>query len=121
MYKPALVLLFIPALACASHEPQRHTPEQEISHLIGYLQGSGCQLKRNRVWQDANEAVGHFSRQYRSLSGQRPVESAEEFIRSAASQSRVTGQPYMVRCEDGREQPSALWLGAELQRYRNSH
>lgn len=119
MYKLALALLFVPTLACASNEFP--APEQEIRHLIGYLQDSGCQLKRNRVWQDASKAVSHMQRQYRNLSGEGRLDSAEDFISTAASRSRVTGQPYMVRCEDGREQPSALWLGAELQRYRSSH
>lgn len=112
-----IALLFAPTLATAAVQPW----EQEVSHLISYVQSSGCQFKRNEVWHDNAAAVELLNRKYRSLSRSGMASSAEDFIRAAASQSRVTGLTYMVRCQDGNEQPSALWLGAELQRYRATH
>ena len=126
MKKLALLLLLAPALASAATttavSPQPGAAwQQEVSHLIGYLEQSGCQFKRSGNWQPASDAVSHLTRKYRYLSEHGLASSAEDFIHRAASQSRTTGKPYMVRCEDGRAQSSALWLGAELQRYRSKH
>ncbi len=45
------------------------------------------------------------------------LNTAEDFIRLAASESSMSHKPYQVRC--GSEQlPSAVWFGEELQRFR---
>lgn len=43
--------------------------------------------------------------------------TAEDFIQITATESSVTGKPYVVRC-DGEDLPSAQWLQGELIRYR---
>ena len=44
------------------------------------------------------------------------LRSAEAFIEQIATGSSTTGQPYLIRWPDGRVQPAAEFLRAELQR-----
>lgn len=49
------------------------------------------------------------------------VTSSEEFIEKAGTRSRISGQPYKVRCPNQEEQPSAVWLGSQLRQIREKH
>jgi NADH:ubiquinone oxidoreductase subunit B-like Fe-S oxidoreductase len=47
----------------------------------------------------------------------RRIKSTEDFIRYAATQSSLSGQPYQVSC-GGIEMPTAEWLMEALVRFR---
>jgi len=45
----------------------------------------------------------------------------EDFIRLAASQSHLTGKPYLVKLADGKTLSGGAWLTGVLAKYRASH
>lgn len=96
------------------------TPEGEIHHLLDYLKDSGCAFDRNGSWHSADEAVVHLTNKYQYLAKRGLVDTAEQFIESAATKSSMSGYPYQVKCGDSEPLPSAEWFEAELQRYREN-
>lgn len=92
--------------------------KREIAHLLSYLQQSGCDFNRNGSWHATEEAVGHIQKKYEYLLKKNLVSSAEDFIDRAASESSMSGKPYLVRCGAHSPASSATWFKAELTRYR---
>lgn len=92
--------------------------DNEISHLLHYVDQSGCQFNRNGSWHDSHEASLHLQRKYQYLSNRHAVPDAESFIVRAAAQSSVSGRAYQVKCGGKPSIPSKDWLIAELARYR---
>lgn len=60
------------------------------------------------------EAAKHMRDKWRWK--QDDITTAEDFIRVAATQSSVTGKPYVIRYADGREVPAGQFLQQELDR-----
>lgn len=54
----------------------------------------------------------------RLIRGWNQIDSAEDFIEKAASQSSLGGRPYQIRC-DGLTLTTNRWLRDELTRYRD--
>jgi len=92
--------------------------QAEISHLLAYLRTSGCEFQRNGTWYSAGDAAAHLERKNQYLVKHSQIGSAEDFIEKAASTSSMTGEPYLVRCQLHQTVPSAVWLRAELDRFR---
>lgn len=113
----ALALAILPILIQAAPTP---AARQEIAHLLDYLGASGCRFQRNGDWHDALDAVTHLKRKYDYLLKRDLVDTAEDFIARAASESSFSGKPYQVRCGDAAPVSSAAWLGAELTKYRGT-
>ncbi len=91
---------------------------REIAALIGALDGSSCRFQRNGSWHDAAEARAHLQRKYDYLLKKDKVDTAEQFIERAASQSSISGKPYRIACPGQPEQTAAAWFGARLQALR---
>lgn len=83
------------------------------------LTHSGCQFQRNGSWYGAAEARAHLQRKYDYLLKKDRVDTAEQFIQRAASESSVTGRAYRVKCQD-REQDASAWFGGQLQKLRRT-
>ena len=83
------------------------------------LSTSGCQFQRNGDWHDATEARAHLQRKYDYLLKKDKVDTTEQFIQRAASQSSVSGQAYRVKCA-GKEQHAADWFGGQLRKIRST-
>jgi hypothetical protein len=95
------------------------TAQSEISHILAYIEKSGCQFYRNGTWyRDTKVAREHVERKYRYFAGKGRVSSTEDFITWAASKSELSGTPYMVKTGDASPVPLAHWLTEELARYR---
>lgn len=92
--------------------------QREIAQLIASLDGSTCQFQRNGSWHDAAEARAHLQRKYDYLLKKDKVDTAEQFIERAASQSSMSGKAYQIRCPGQPEQTAAAWFGARLQALR---
>ena len=92
-------------------------PADEVEHLLGFVESSGCIFDRNGSRHSAAEAREHIERKYNYL--REKLSTSEEFIQYAASESSFTGKAYHVEC-DGRRQPSRQWLLDELEQYRES-
>lgn len=114
---PAILLLALPGLALAA-APAPVT-QQEIGHLFGYLKTSGCEFNRNGSWHTGEEAVAHLNKKYDYLARRGLVTTAEDFIERAASQSSMSGKPYLVKCGASPQAHSGAWFRAELAKYRN--
>ncbi|HDS1580415.1 YfeK family protein [Stenotrophomonas maltophilia] len=110
----AVVLLVLP-VAQAAPGPQA---QREIAQLIGSLEGSHCRFQRNGSWYDGRDARAHLQRKYDYLLKKDAVDSAEQFIARAASQSSMSGKPYRIQCPGQPEQTAAAWFGARLQALR---
>ena len=91
---------------------------REIAGLIGALDGSSCRFQRNGSWHDAPEARAHLQRKYDYLLKKDKVDTAEQFIERAASQSSMSGKPYRIACPGQPEQTAAVWFGARLKALR---
>lgn len=89
--------------------------EEEISHLLQYIEQSDCVFLRNGKTHDSREALEHIQRKYGHVRNR--VDTAEDFIEYAATKSSLTGKAYLVMC--GKEEvPTADWLHAELAGFR---
>ncbi|PTS74901.1 YfeK family protein [Stenotrophomonas sp. HMWF023] len=116
-YSPlvALALALAPGIAGAAPSADAR---REITQLIGSLDGSQCQFQRNGSWYGPADARSHLQRKYDYLLKKDMVDSAEQFIERAASQSSMSGKAYRIRCPGQPEQTSAAWFGARLQALR---
>ncbi len=113
-------LLLTPALPARATAPLASVPlaaSAEIDHLLVFLAGSGCEFYRNGTWYPPAAARAHLETKYEYFVKRDLVRTAEDFIRLAATESSMSHMPYQVRC-GGEEQPSAVWFGTELQRFR---
>jgi hypothetical protein len=61
--------------------------------------------------------TSRVSRRY--LVARDPIQTAEQFIDQAATESSLSGQPYQVRCQGGPPMTSQRWLRDELARLRS--
>lgn len=91
--------------------------QDEIQHLLRYIESSGCEFERNGTVYDSKEARSHIERKYDYIESR--VGNTEDFIKYAATMSSMSGKKYQVTC-NGKEQTSAEWLHDELSRYRTS-
>ncbi len=108
----AVVLGLSAGLAVAS--PTSAPVRAEINALLSKLQSSGCQFDRNGSWYSASEAKNHILRKLEYLEGNRSIQSAEQFIELAASQSGSSGKPYHVKCGTNAAVESQQWLSQQL-------
>jgi len=87
----------------------------EIESLLGRLEASSCEFQRNGARHSAAEASSHLRVKLKVLDERGMVASAEQFIERAATQSSMTGGPYLVRCANAAPVPSSTWLSSQLQ------
>lgn len=115
----ALLLLatLVPVLVQAA-PPEK--ARREIDRLIVALGSSGCEFQRNGRWYPANEAQAHLRRKYEYLVKRDLVDTPEQFIERAGSQSSMSGKAYAVRCPGKAAVPSSQWLGARLSEIRHA-
>lgn len=96
------------------------TTAQEIEHLLVFLENSGCQFSRNGSWHSAPEAAAHIRKKYNYLTRKKMLTDTESFIKKAATESSISGKPYIVRCGGQVDINSALWFSRELAVYREA-
>lgn len=92
----------------------------EISYLLSTLANSDCEFNRNGSWYDAKSAAAHLSSKLQYLFAKDLVQSSEDFIDKAATQSSMSGRAYEIRCKGGEAVPTGQWLRILLARYRDS-
>jgi len=90
----------------------------EVNFLLGYVDGAGCQFNRNGTWHDAKAAQVHLRDKYKYLVARNLINTTEDFIEKAATESSFSGQPYEVRCNGSATLTSKQWLRDELARFR---
>jgi Family of unknown function (DUF5329) len=92
--------------------------QNEINYLLGYIEASGCEFYRNGTWYEASKAQAHLRDKYDYLANRNRINTAEDFIEKAATESSLSGRPYQVRCNDADAQTTSQWLHDVLARYR---
>jgi hypothetical protein len=92
--------------------------QTEINYLLGFIEGSACEFYRNGSWYHSKKAQAHMRGKYEFLVARGEIDTAEDFIEKAATQSGLSGQPYKVRCRDGVVATTNLWLQVALAGYR---
>jgi hypothetical protein len=95
------------------------TAQREVHALLAFVGNSHCSFIRNGSVYSSTQAQAHLQQKLDYLLRKDMVNSAEQFIERAGSESSFSGKPYKVNC-DGREQLSADWLKTELQRLRHA-
>jgi Family of unknown function (DUF5329) len=90
----------------------------EVNFLLGYVEGTGCEFYRNGSWYDSKAAPAHLRDKYKYLVARNLINTTEDFIARAASESSFSGQPYEVKCNNGATMTSSQWLRDELARLR---
>ena len=111
---PMLAGIGVPASAV---EPSA-TVQREVNFLLDAIEGSGCRFFRNGTWYGAHEAQTHLRGKYDWLVARAVVDSAEQFIDRVATQSSLSGQPYLVQCAGEPELASNQWLRERLAQFR---
>jgi hypothetical protein len=95
--------------------------QQEIDYLIRHIGDSGCEFKRNGTWNNnPKTAEAHVRGKYDFLVKLGRIDTTQDFIDKAATQSSLSGQPYEIKCGGDLAMPSSLWLSNALARYRAS-
>ena len=92
------------------------TVDETIRYLIDYVAKSNCTFLRNGDPHVGKEAAAHFQSKYDYFKDK--IKTPEDFIQKAATQSMLTGQPYLIKTPDGRTIPCAQWLGKILADHR---
>jgi hypothetical protein len=110
-------MLGLLATAAAGAAPATSV-QTEVNFLLGFIEGSGCDFQRNGTWHNAVAAQVHLRDKYRYLAARDLIDSTEQFIERAATQSSLSGQPYQVRCRGGPTITSKQWLSDELTHLR---
>jgi hypothetical protein len=114
------VMLSAIPFASAKAQPPPNV-QTEIEYLLKYIEASGCSFYRNGSWYDGARARAHLRTKYDYLAGRQLVGTTEDFIDKAATKSSVSGKAYKIRCADGVEVESGLWLRQVLAQYRAGH
>ncbi len=110
-----LGILIASVTLAANPSPQ---VEVEVSHLLTYIEDSGCQFYRNGSWYDGHQARSHFELKYHYLCRITTATRTEDVIECAGSRSSMSGEPYLVKCDDSAPVTSSEWLRTELERFR---
>jgi hypothetical protein len=90
--------------------------QQDVDHLLVFIETSDCTFLRNGREYDAQEAREHIQKKYNYAKD--AIETTEQFIEYTATRSHLSGRPYRVNCA-GQEQLTSEWLNGELHRYRD--
>lgn len=94
------------------------TTQMEIGRLLERIVQSSCEFNSDGMWYSSAMAHFHLRDKYQQMQTETLISSAEDFIRTVASESADSGQPYQVRCTGAPLVTSSQWLGAELARIR---
>lgn len=113
-----VILLLWSGLAIPSPTPDN--VRQEIDALLVRLQDSGCQFNRNGSWYSGSRARDHLLRKLDYIERATTIESTEQFIELAATQSSRSGKAYEVRCGSDAPVKSSVWLTRQLAIIRGS-
>lgn len=92
--------------------------QMEIARLLDGLKKSGCKFQRNGTWYEAPEAAAHLTKKRDYYASKGKINSTEDFIEVAATESMISSKPYRVACPDQPEVESKVWLEAKLKELR---
>jgi hypothetical protein len=92
--------------------------QSEIIYLLNFVASTDCQYERNGNFYNGKEAFEHINKKYKYYSDD--IQSTEDFIKYAASKSKMSGKYYRIHCHNKSSIKSQDWLLTELMVYRKS-
>ncbi|SEL89119.1 hypothetical protein SAMN05216262_1302 [Colwellia chukchiensis] len=92
--------------------------EQEIAHLLSYVERTQCLYERNGTKHNGVAAVKHIRKKYQYFADK--ITSSEDFIKYSATKSTISGKHYLIHCPKKATRKSRDWLLMELNRFRAS-
>ena len=115
--KKILVAAFvILALFSVALSAQENIEKKKIEFLISSVENlKGAKFIRNGSEHDGKEATEHLRMKLQIAAGN--VQTADDFIRLCASQSYITGKPYMIRLSNGKTIKSEEYFREKLKEY----
>jgi len=113
-----ILLVSMSLVISASTESDKNSGDTEIKYLLNFIGQSNCIFIRNNEEHKAQQAREHIERKYHYYIDK--VNSAEDFIKYAATKSSFSGKQYMARCNE-KTKPSSQWLLDELSAYRRQY
>ena len=115
--KKILVAAFvILALFSGALIAQDNIEKKKIEFLISSIENlKGAIFIRNGSEYDGRQAVEHLRMKLQNAGGR--VRTADDFIRLCASQSYITGKPYMIRLSNGKTIKSEEYFREKLKEY----
>ncbi|MDP2589504.1 DUF5329 family protein [Vibrio splendidus] len=93
------------------------SPQQEIDHLLTFVESTQCKYERNGTIHNGPEAAAHIKKKADYYADD--IESAEDFIAYSATKSMLSGRHYRVHCEGKASVSSEVWLKSELDDFRS--
>ena len=116
--KKILVAAFvILALFCGAVSAQDNIEKKKIEFLLSSVENlKGAKFIRNGSEYDDGKAAAEHLRMKLKTAGSR-VKTADDFIRLCASQSYITGKPYMIRLSNGKTIKSEEYFREKLKEY----
>jgi hypothetical protein len=117
--KKILVTAFvILALFSGVVSAQDSIEKKKIEFLISSVENSkGVKFIRNGSEYNGKEAADHLRMKLQNVL---VVETADDFIRLCASQSSISGKPYMIRFSDGKTIKSEKYFREKLKEYNST-
>jgi hypothetical protein len=106
------------AMVLAEDTRPQENADETIAYLLAFVAKSDCTFIRNGQSYTDKQAAKHMQEKGRYFKDQ--IVTPEDFIRLAASESLVTGQPYMVRTKEGKDLRCDEWLKEVLKEYRKT-
>jgi hypothetical protein len=116
--KKILVAAFvILALFCGAVSAQDNIEKKKIEFLLSSVENlKGAKFIRNGSEYNDGKAAAEHLRMKLKTAGSR-VKTADDFIRLCASQSYLTGRPYMIRLSNGKTIKSEEYFREKLKEY----
>jgi len=108
-----LVFLCCPVIVCADVATNK---KHEIDYLLHFVRDSGCHIDIHGDNLAGVYASAHIQQQYQLH--REDIRSAEDFIKRAASRSRMVGKYSMVACQQREPVRTIDWLQRALNVYR---
>ena len=113
------ILIFASFLALGTNKLLADVPESqkpEVRHLLEFVETTGCTFERNGKKYNGERASKHIERKYNHFRDK--ITATEEFIEYSGTKSTISGEFYLVYCEDNDPIKSRDWLLEELARFR---
>jgi hypothetical protein len=120
MKKIFIAVFVILALFVGTLVAQDNIERKKIDFLISSVEKlKGAKFIRNGEEYDGKKAAEHL-RMKLNKAGDR-VKTADDFIKLCASQSYITGKPYLIKYQNGKSIESGKFLREKLKEYHEIH
>lgn len=103
-------------IACINLATAGESLDQTINYLLNYIATSHATFIRNGATHTPAEGAEHVKAKYEHF--KKDIKTPEDFIRLAATKSLLSGKPYLVKPDGGKERRLDEWLTEALKARR---